>query len=123
MFLILRRLTLKKFSRTYPASKNVILRLTNRTGTVKVEGWDRPEIRISASMEAPEANIKPQSLSGTIYINLIKDNQGRNEVGYVNFTINVPYSSSVDIEKVFKNLSGKQKCYSAIDESNRHGKG
>ncbi len=77
----------KKFSRTYPASKNVILRLTNRTGTVKVEGWDRPEIRISASMEAPEANIKPQSLSGTIYINLIKDNQGRNEVGYVNFTI------------------------------------
>ncbi len=95
----------KKFSRTYPASKNVILRLTNRTGTVKVEGWNRPEIRISASMEAPEANIEPQSLSGTIHINLVKDNQGRNEVGSVNFTINVPYSSSIYIETKMGNLN------------------
>ncbi len=41
----------KKFSKTYPASKNVRLQLTNRSGTVTVEGWDRPEIRISAYME------------------------------------------------------------------------
>jgi len=95
----------RKFSKTYPASKSVILRLTNRTGTVTVEGWDRPEVRISASMEEPAANIEPQSLSGTIYINLIKDNHGRNEVGYVNLTINVPYSSSIDIETKMGNLN------------------
>ncbi len=95
----------KKFSRTYPASKNVRLQLTNRTGTVTVEGWDKAEVSVSASMEAPAANIEPQSLSGTIVINLVKDNQGRNEVGNVNFLIRVPYSSSVDIETRMGNLN------------------
>lgn len=94
----------RTFSRTYPASKNVRLELTNRSGTVTVEGWDRPEIRIFASMEAA-ANIEPQSLSGRIYINLVKDNHGRNEVGYVNFTIKVPYSTAVNIETKMGNLN------------------
>ncbi len=95
----------KKFSRTYPATKNVRLQLTNRMGTVTVEGWDRPEISISADMETPTANIEPQSLSGAIVINLVRDNQGRNEVGSVNFRIRVPYSSSVNIETIMGNLS------------------
>lgn len=95
----------KKFSRIYPASKNVRLQLTNRTGTVIVEGWERQEINISAYLEAPAANIEPQSLSGTISLNLVKDNQGRNEVGSVNFLIKVPYTSSVDIETRMGNLS------------------
>jgi DUF4097 and DUF4098 domain-containing protein YvlB len=95
----------KKFSRIYPASKNVRLQLTNRTGTVVVEGWDRQEINISAYLEAPAANIEPQSLSGTISLNLVRDNQGRNEVGSVNFLIKVPYTSSVDIETRMGNLS------------------
>jgi hypothetical protein len=56
-------------------------------------------------MEAPAANIEPQSLSGKIYINLVKDNHGRNEVGYVNFTIKVPYSSGVNIETKMGNLN------------------
>lgn len=95
----------KKFTRTYPASKNVRLQLTNRSGTVTVEGWDRAEVSISAYMEAPAAIVEPQSLSGTIYINLVKDNQGRAEVGNVNFLIKVPYSSSVDIETMMGNLN------------------
>jgi hypothetical protein len=66
----------KRFSRTYPAGQNVRLQLLNRTGTVVVEGWNRNEVSISAYMEAPAANIEPQSLSGTIYINLVRDNQG-----------------------------------------------
>ncbi len=95
----------KKFAKSYPASKNVRLQLTNRTGTVTVEGWDKAEISVSAYMEAPAANIEPQSVSGTIVINLVKDNQGRNEVGNVNFLIKVPYSSSVDIETRMGNLN------------------
>ncbi len=95
----------KKFSKIYPASKNVRLQLTNRTGQVIVEGWDREEINISAYLEAPAANIAPQSLSGTIYINLVKDNQGRTDVGNVNFLIKVPYSASVDIETRMGNLT------------------
>jgi DUF4097 and DUF4098 domain-containing protein YvlB len=95
----------KKFTRSYPASKNIRLQLTNRTGTVTVEGWDKAEISIEATMEAPAANIEPRSISGTININLVKDNQGRNEVGNVNFRIRVPYSASVDIETRMGNLN------------------
>ncbi len=95
----------KKFSRSFPAGQNVRLQLMNRTGTVTVEGWNRAEINISASLEAPAANIVPQNLSGTIVINLVRDNQGRNEVGNVNFTIRVPYYSMVDIETKIGNLN------------------
>lgn len=95
----------KKFSKSYPASKNVRLQLTNRSGTVTVEGWNKDEIQVTAYMEAPAANMNPQSLSGTIYINLVKDNQGRNDVGNVNFNIKVPFTSAVDIETRMGNLS------------------
>lgn len=94
----------KRFSKIYPAGKNVSLQLTNRTGTVEVEGWNKDSVQITAVLEAPAANIIPQSLSGTILINVVKDNQGRNEVGNVNFYIKVPYYSSVNIETVMGNL-------------------
>ncbi len=95
----------KKFSKTYPAGQNVRLQLMNRTGTVTVEGWDRTDINISASLESPAANIVPQNLSGTIVINLVRDNQGRAEVGTVNFTVRVPYYAMVDIETRIGNLN------------------
>jgi DUF4097 and DUF4098 domain-containing protein YvlB len=95
----------KRFSKLYPAGKNVRLQLTNRSGTVTVEGWNKDQVQISAYLEAPAANIVPQSLSGTILINVVKDNQGRNEVGNVNFTIKVPFTSSVDIETRVGNLN------------------
>jgi DUF4097 and DUF4098 domain-containing protein YvlB len=95
----------KRFSKTYPATKNVRLQLTNRTGTVTVEGWNKDQVQISAYLEAPAANIVPQSLSGTILINVVRDNQGRGEVGNVNFNIKVPYTSNVDIETVMGNLN------------------
>lgn len=95
----------KKFSKSYPASKNVRLQLTNRSGTITVEGWNKDEVQINANLEAPAANIVPQNLSGTIIINLKKDNQGRDEVGNVNFTVKVPFSSTVDIETMIGNLN------------------
>ncbi len=95
----------KRFSRTYPAGQNVRLELTNRTGTVTVEGWNRQEVQIAAYLEAPAANIEPQNLSGTIYMNLVRDNQGRTDVGNVNFTIKVPFTSVVNIETKIGNLS------------------
>lgn len=93
-----------KFSRNYPAGQNVRLQLMNRTGTVTVIGWSRAEINITAELESPAAVIVPQNLSGTIVINLVRDNQGK-EVGPVNFTIRVPYSSIVDIETRIGNLT------------------
>lgn len=94
----------KKFSKTYPASKNVGLHLINRTGTITVRGWNREQVRIQAWLDKPVAKITPRNQSGTIYINVVKDNQGRDEVGDVNFTIYVPYASSVNIETRIGNL-------------------
>lgn len=94
-----------KFSKTYPATKNVRLQLTNRTGTITVQGWDRNEVRISAALERPTPKIQPQNLSGTIIINVVRDNQGRGDIGDANFTVFVPYSTSVDIETRIGNLN------------------
>ena len=94
----------KRFSKNYPAGQNVRLELMNRTGTVTVEGWNRAVISITADLEAPAAAIVPQNQSGTIVINLVRDNQGK-EVGSVNFTIRVPYSSMVNIETMIGNLT------------------
>lgn len=95
----------RRFSRNYAASQNVRLQLLNRSGTVIVAGWNRQEVSISAYLEAPSANITPQIKDDTIYINLVKENQGRNDVGNVNFEIRVPYTSNVDIETLMGNLS------------------
>ncbi|MDH3492538.1 MAG: hypothetical protein OEM82_03235 [Acidobacteriota bacterium] len=94
----------KKFSKTYPAGKNIRLQLTNRTGTITVRGWDRKSVQISAVLEKPIANITPKNLSGTILIDVVRDNKGRNDVGEVNFTVYVPYESAVDIETRIGNL-------------------
>ncbi|MEZ5307695.1 MAG: DUF4097 family beta strand repeat-containing protein [Pyrinomonadaceae bacterium] len=94
----------KKFSKSYPAGKNVRLQLTNRTGTITVRGWDKETVQISAVLQKPIANLEPKNLSGTIVIDVVRDNKGRNEVGDVNFNIAVPYSSSVDIETRIGNL-------------------
>ncbi len=95
----------KKFSKTYPASKNIRLQLTNRTGTITVQGWNRDEVRIEANLDKPIAKIIPKNKSGLIYVNVVQDNQGRDEVGDVNFNIYVPYSSSIDIETRIGNLN------------------
>ncbi|HKP69417.1 MAG TPA: DUF4097 family beta strand repeat-containing protein [Pyrinomonadaceae bacterium] len=72
---------------------------------VTVEGWNRPEVQVRAYLEYPAAEIVPQLVNGTIFINVVKDNQGRAEVGNVNFTIRVPYDAAVDIETRVGNLN------------------
>jgi hypothetical protein len=70
----------KRFSKSYPAGgESVRLELVNKSGTVTVIGWNRPEINITATLEAPAAAVVPQSLSGKIVINLVRDNAGRGE--------------------------------------------
>ena len=94
----------RRFSRSFPAAQNVRLHLINRSGTVTVVGWDRQEIAITATMEPPAAAIIPQNIEGTIFVNLMRDNQGR-EVGNVNFNIRVPHTANVDIETLIGNLN------------------
>ena len=93
----------RKFSRNFPASPNIRLQLLNRSGTITVEGWNRPEIALVAYLDTPAAVVTPLIIDADIYINLVRDNQGR-EIGNVNFNIRVPFTSSVDIETLIGNL-------------------
>jgi len=95
----------RRFSKTYPATRSVRLTLNNRSGTVTVEGWNRPEVQVQAYLETPAAAINPQIVDGTIFINVVKDNYGRGDVGNVNFNIRVPYDAAVDIETKVGNLN------------------
>lgn len=95
----------KRFAKTYPASRNIRLQLTNRSGTVTVSGWERNEVRLIAQMEAPAAKIVPDSSSDSLIINVVRDNYGRADVGSVNFEIKVPFGSTVDIETRMGNLT------------------
>jgi hypothetical protein len=95
----------KKYSQNFPAGQNVRLQLTNRMGTVTVKGWNRPMVNVSASLESPAAAINPQMVDGVIIIDLVRDNNGRGGIGNVNFTVQVPFYTAVDIETKIGNLS------------------
>lgn len=94
----------KQFSKTYPANRNVRLQLTNITGTIEVYGWERDEIRVKASMESSAAKLLPESSNESLAINIVRDNQGRGDVGSINFKVWVPYGSAVDVETKMGNL-------------------
>ncbi len=95
----------RRFSRSYPATRSVRLTLSNRSGTVTVEGWNRSEVQVQAYLEAPAATLNPQLVDGMIVINMVKDNYGRADIGSVNFTIRVPFEAAVDIETKYGNLN------------------
>jgi len=88
----------QKVSRHFPAGKNVRLELKNISGTITVETWGREEIKITASMEAPTARFNPRQTDAGLVIDVVSDNRGRNDVGDVNFKVQVPARSSVDLE-------------------------
>ncbi len=85
-------------SKRYPAGKNVRLELKNIQGTITVESWDKDEIKVSATMESPSAHFSPRVVGGGLSIDVMSDNRGRGDVGDVNFKIQVPASTSVDVE-------------------------
>src|SRR5262245_40303917 len=95
----------KCFAKVYPATRTVGITLANRSGMVTVEVWNCLEVQVRAYLQYPAAEIVPQIFNGMIFINVVKDNQGRAEVGNVNFTIRVPYEAAVDIETKVGNLS------------------
>jgi len=72
--------------------------LKNRSGLIEVEGWDRSEIRITASMESPVAHFTPTLDDDGLTIDVVGDNRGRDDIGDVNFHIQVPYDSAVDLQ-------------------------
>src|SRR3989441_11111716 len=88
----------QKVSRRYPAGKNVRLELKNISGEITVETWERDEIKVSATLESPTAHFSPRQMGDGLIIDVMGDNRGRGDVGDVNFKIQLPSSSSVDLE-------------------------
>lgn len=85
-------------SRKFPAGKNVRLELKNISGTITVETWDRDEIRVTADMETRKASFNPRQTDSGLVIDIADDNRGRGDVGDMNFKIQLPARSSVDLE-------------------------
>ncbi|HEY0080235.1 MAG TPA: hypothetical protein VGB73_16615 [Pyrinomonadaceae bacterium] len=88
----------KRITEKYPVRNNVRLHLNNRSGTITVEAWNRNEIKIVVEMESPNARFSPEVNAEGLFIDVVRDNRGRPDVGDVNFKINVPVNSMVDLE-------------------------
>src|SRR5882672_1305125 len=88
----------QKVSRRFPAGKNVRFELKNIAGTITVETWQRDEIRVTASMDNRKATFNPRQTETGLVIDIVGDNRGRGDVGDMNFKIELPARSSVDLE-------------------------
>jgi len=95
----------QRISKRYPASKNVRVELRNISGTIEVESWNKDEIRLSATIESPNAHVVPKQIDQNLVIDVMSDNRGRGDVGDVNFKLQVPINSSVDLETRRGNIS------------------
>jgi putative adhesin len=88
----------QRLSKRYPTGKNVRIELKNISGTITVESWNRDEVKLTATLESPKANLVPRQTSDALIVDVRADNRGRSDVGNVNFNLQVPINSSVDLE-------------------------
>lgn len=88
----------QRMSKRYPVSKNVRIELKNVSGTIEVESWNRDEVRLTATMESPTAHVMPRQMADSLVVDVMGDNRARGDVGDVNFKLQVPVNSSVDLE-------------------------
>jgi len=88
----------RRITKEYPARPNVRLHLKNHSGTITVVAWNNDKIRMTADMESPAARFTPELSDDGLVIDVVRENRGRDDVGDVNFTIQVPVNSTVDLE-------------------------
>ena len=88
----------QRLSKRYPASKNVRIELKNISGTITVESWNRDEIKLTAELESSKTNVAPRQSSNELIVDVQGDNPGRADVGDINFSLQVPVGSSVDLQ-------------------------
>ena len=94
-----------KVSKRYPASKNVRIELRNISGTIVVESWDKDEIRLTATIESKNANVVPKQIDESLVVDVMSDNRGKSDIGDINFKLQVPANSNVDLETRRGNIS------------------
>ncbi|HEU4796943.1 MAG TPA: DUF4097 family beta strand repeat-containing protein [Pyrinomonadaceae bacterium] len=88
----------QKISKRYPGGKNVRVELRNISGKIVVESWQKNEIRLTATIEAKNVNVVPKQVNDCLMIDVMGDNRGRGDVGEINFKLQVPVNSSIDVE-------------------------
>ncbi|HEX8290103.1 MAG TPA: hypothetical protein VF570_00020, partial [Pyrinomonadaceae bacterium] len=77
--------------------------LHNRSGTVEVIAWNKNRIRVSATMESPSAKLTPETGGDGVSIDVRREN--REDVGDINFKIQVPVDTIVDITTLRGNIT------------------
>src|ERR1051326_6242790 len=95
----------QQLSKRYPAGKHVRIELKNISGTIVVESWNRDEIRLSATIESKGAHVVPRQIDESLIVDVMSDNRGRADVGDINFKLQVPVNSNVDLETRRGNIS------------------
>jgi DUF4097 and DUF4098 domain-containing protein YvlB len=95
----------QQMSKRYPVGNNVRIELKNISGTIVVESWNKDEIRLSATMESKNTHITPKQINESLVIDVMSDNRGKGDVGDINFKLQVPVNSSVDLETRRGNIS------------------
>ncbi|HEY2964203.1 MAG TPA: DUF4097 family beta strand repeat-containing protein [Pyrinomonadaceae bacterium] len=95
----------QQLSKRYPGGKNVRVELRNISGTIVVESWNKNEIRLSATIESKNAHVVPKQINDCLMVDVMGDNRGRGDVGDINFKLQVPANSSIDVETRRGNIS------------------
>jgi hypothetical protein len=93
----------RRLTREYPAQPNIRLQLLNRSGTVEVLAWDKKSVRVTATMESSSAKMTPEVSDQGVFIDVRRDN--REDVGDINFKIQIPANSTVDISTMRGNIT------------------
>lgn len=95
----------QRLSKRYPVAKNVRVELKNISGTITVESWNRDEIKLTAEIESSKANVTPRQSREELIVDVLGDNRGRGDIGNINFRLQVPINSSVNLETKRGNIT------------------
>jgi Putative adhesin len=93
----------RRFERNYPAQPNIRVQLLNKSGTIEVLAWNKKIVRVTATMESPAAKMTPEVSDEGVLIDARRDN--RDDVGDINFKIQVPAGATVDISTMRGNIT------------------
>ena len=88
----------QQMSKRYATGKNVRVELKNISGTIIVESWNKDEIRLSATIESKGTHVTPKQINDSLVVDVMSENRGKGDVGDINFKLQVPVNSSVDLE-------------------------
>lgn len=93
----------RRVTKEFPAQSNIRLYLHNRSGTIEVLAWKKNVIKVTATMESKTARVTPEVDGDGLRIDVLREN--REDVGDINFRIQVPEDSTVDISTMRGNIT------------------